>query len=182
MYSLNVPVPAAVARLASDVAAELPGARARARDEHTLVCKRLGDPGAEGYGQASPRAGADDAVHRLEARLREALAGTPPFEARVDSVGVFADPPTGPAPVVYLAVESPGLREIHGRLCEHFDPVDAIEGDGYVPHVTVARGGDAAAARALEGNNIGPVEWAVEELVLHDGARSLPVTRFSLPA
>ena len=45
MYSLNAPVPAPVARLASGLAADLLDASVRQR--HTLVVKRLGedDPG-----------------------------------------------------------------------------------------------------------------------------------------
>jgi 2'-5' RNA ligase len=170
VYSLNVPVPPEVARLASDLARELPGARARNRGEHTLVCKRL-DPGT-----------GPDAVHRLDARLREALAGTPPFAARVSGVGQFREAVTGPSPVVYLAVESPGLRETHERLCEPFDPVEGLEGDDYTPHVTVARGGSPGRADAVCEREVDPVEWTVADLQLYDPERHQPVRTLSLPA
>ncbi|MFB6087066.1 MAG: 2'-5' RNA ligase family protein [Haloarculaceae archaeon] len=166
MYSLNPPVPGDVARLATEVGRQLPSARRRQRGEHTLVCKRL-------VGDAT--------YHELEARARDAVAGFPPFEARVARIDCFEDPPTGTAPVVYLAVESPGLEALHRRLCDAFDPVEGFEGEGYVPHVTVARGGSLERARDMTGD-IDPVEWTVSELVFWDAERDQSVSRISLPA
>lgn len=167
MYSLNAPVPSAVAALASDLTSELPTARARTRGSHTLVVKRLG--------------GGDHAAYaRHEATVREVLAGTAPFEARVAELGVFTDVPTGAEPVVYLRVESPGAEAVHESLCERFDPVAGIEGDDYIPHVTVARGGNADRARAVTNRDIDPIEWTVEELVFWDAAREQPVSRLAL--
>ncbi|MDS0282553.1 2'-5' RNA ligase family protein [Haloarcula onubensis] len=169
MYSLNVALPSSVTSLAGRLARDLPRARPRPRGEHTLVVKRLG--------------GGDHAAYaRLEARAREAVRGTAPFEVRVTGVDWFETAVTGPSPVVYLAVESPALRALHERLCEAFDAVDGMEGDGYVPHVTIARGGDPAAARRLVERDIEPVEWAAEELVFFDADRGQPASRVSLPA
>ncbi|MFB6073589.1 MAG: 2'-5' RNA ligase family protein [Haloarculaceae archaeon] len=165
MYSLNVPIPGSVGALAGDLARRLHNARQRPRGERTLVVKRLG---AGPYGE-------------LEARTREAISGTAPFAARIDAVDVFTDPPTGTGPVVYLAVESPALRALHERLCAAFDPVDGIEGDGYVPHVTVARGGDPDAAHAIAGP-VDPLEWTVDALALYDAERRTFASRVSLPA
>lgn len=164
MYSLNVPVPGKVGARAADLAREVPGASRRVRGERTLVCKRLGD-GRE---------------HDLAARLREALAGTPTFEARVHAVDLFESPPTGQGPVVYLAVRSPPLRRLHERLCEHFEPVPGFEGDGYTPHVTAARGGALGTARAISGP-IDPIDWTVSAVELYDPRTHEPVRRFSLP-
>ncbi|MBX0286735.1 2'-5' RNA ligase family protein [Haloarcula salinisoli] len=170
MYSLNVSLPSSVTRLAGQLARELPRARARPRGEHTLVVKRLGD-------------GDHAAYARLEARARDAVRGTAPFEVRVTGVDCFETAETGPSPVVYLAVESPALRALHGRFCDEFDPVEGMEGlDDYVPHVTIARGGDPAAARRLVERDIDPVTWTVEELVFFDAERGQPVSRVSLPA
>lgn len=169
MYSLNVPLPSSMTRLAGRLARDLPRARARPRGEHTLVVKRLGD-------------GDHAAYARLEARAREAVAGTAPFEARVTGIDCFETAVTGPSPVVYLAVESPELRALHERLCGEFDAVEGMEGDAYVPHVTIARGGDPAAARRLVERDVEPVEWAVEELVCFDADRGQWVSRLSLPA
>lgn len=169
MYSLNVPVPGEVSRLASELARELPAARARRREEHTLVAKRLG----EGDGAA---------FRRLAALAREALTGTPAFEARVAGVDYFAEAASGPSPVVYLAVESPGLVSLHQDLARAFDPVEGLEGEAYVPHVTVARGGSVDAARRLAARDVDPIEWAVTELVFWDAGRGERAGTVSLPA
>ena len=169
MYSLNVALPSSVTSLAGRLSRDLPQARARPRGEHTLVVKRLGN-------------GDHAAYARLEARARDAVRGTTPFEVRITGVGCFETAVTDPSPVVYLAVESPELRALHERLCAEFGAVDRLEGDDYVPHVTIARGGDPAAARRLVEREIDPIEWAVEELVFHDAERGQSVSRVSLPA
>lgn len=169
MYSLNVPVPATVATVASQLARELPGSNPRPRGEHTLGVKRLGD-------------GTETPYSRLEARVRELLTGHPPFEAQIDDVRYFDEVPRGAAPVVYLAVDSPVLVELHERLSQSFDPVDGIEGENYVPHVTVARGGSPELAARLAEQSIDPITWQVTELVFWDAAHSQPVSRLSLPA
>jgi len=163
-FSLNAPVPGRVRRLASDLAPDLSGFE-RLRRRHSLVCKRLG-------GGDPPR---------LADRARRALAGAPAAEARVTGVDAFADPPTGSGPVVYLAVESPGLHRLHATLCGAFDPVEGLEGDDYVPHVTLARGGDREAARRLADRDIDPVTWTVSELHLWDARDRETVRRFPLP-
>jgi len=169
VYSLNVSLPSSVTQLAGRLARELPRARARPRGEHTLVVKRLG--------------GGDHAAYaRLEARARDALGGTAPFGIRVTGVEQFETAVTGPSPVVYLAVESPAVVALHERLCEAFDAVEGMEGEAYVPHVTVARGGDPEAARRLVDREIDPIEWTVEELSFFDADRGQSVSRVSLPA
>ena len=169
MYSLNIPLPSSVTSLAGRLAHDLPQARARPRGEHTLVAKRLGD-------------GDHAAYARLEARARDAVRGIAPFEVRVIGIDCFETAVTGPSPVVYLAVESAQLRALHERLCEAFDAVEGMEADAYIPHVTIARGGDPAAARRLVERDIDPVTWAVEELAFFDAERGQSVSRISLPA
>ena len=111
MYSLNVPVPGRVARVAAELAPALVDFET-IRDEHTLVAKRLGDPDP---GERP----------RLEQQVRTALSGTgsfsayqrvPPFEARVTGIEYFERPTADLGPVVYLAVESPGIETVHRRL------------------------------------------------------------------
>lgn len=169
VYSLNAPLPGAVSALASDLAEDLPAARARRRETHGLVVKRLGG-------------GDRAALRQLAARAREALAGAPAVEARVTGVDYFPDAAAGPSPVVYLAVESPGLEALHRRLLDAFDPVEGIEGDAYVPHVTVARGGTLAAAKRLAEREVDPIEWVVTELVFWDAEREVTAGTVSLPA
>lgn len=169
VYSLNVPLPSSVTQLAGRLSRELPRARARPRGEHTLVVKRLGD-------------GDHAAYARLEARARDAVRGTAPFGIRITGVDCFETAVTGPSPVVYLAIESPELMALHERLCGAFDAVAEMEGEAYVPHVTVARGGDVEAAQRLVDREIEPIEWAVEELAFFDADRGQSVSRVSLPA
>ncbi|WP_299267014.1 2'-5' RNA ligase family protein [Halorientalis sp.] len=169
MYSLNVPVPSSVAALASRLATELPTARVRSRGRHTLGVKRLGGDGPSDY-------------PRLEARTREVLAGTAPFDVRITGIEVFERAPVGSSPVIHLAVESAALRELHTGLCEEFEPVDDIEGDGYSPHVTIARGGDLSAAQRMAEREIDTTEWAVDELVFWDSERIKQVSSVALPA
>lgn len=166
MYSLNAPVPSQVAALARDLAADLPAASPRARGTHTLVVKRLGTDTGE--------------FARVTARAREALADASACAARVTGVGVFEDVAVGSAPVVYLRVESPGLEALHERLCTVFDPVDGLEGDRYVLHVTVARGGTIERARDLARRDVDPIEWVVDELVFWDAENDQSVGRVSL--
>jgi hypothetical protein len=168
VYSLNVPVPGRVAALASDIAREVPEAHARARGEHTLGVKRLTDEQST-YG-------------RIEAKVREAIAGQPAFEIRVFDLRYFEEAVTGSTPVIYLAVESPELRRLHLKLAEIFAPVEGIEGEGYTPHVTVARDGSVAAAERVTERDIEPIEWTVSELVFWDATRRTAVSTISLPA
>jgi 2'-5' RNA ligase len=171
-YSVNAPVPPAVHRLAADLAPSLVGFD-RVREDLSLIVKRLGDHDAA-------------AVPAVADRVRRALAGAPAVEARVAEVAAFREPPAGPAPVIYLAVESPGLHDLHGRLCDAFDPVPGIEGEGYTPHVTIARGaGDGPGrdpAADLVGRAVGPATWTVDELRLYDARRGETADRFRLPA
>lgn len=160
MYSLNVPVPRSVARLAVGLAAGCHTATVRSR--HTLVVKRLGESDPASLGT----------------RIREAIQGTAPFECRIGDVGIFDDPVNGPGPVVYLTVESPPLHALHERLCRPFDPLAELEGDAYEPHVTIARGGDA---RSLVDSRFEPRKWTVDRLVLWDGTYEEPIEEIALP-
>ncbi len=165
MFSCNAPVPGRVARLATDLRPVLSGLE-RVRERHSLLVKRLGD------GDYS----------RIQSRVRRVLSGTPPVRARVTGIGQFADPPRGPGPVVYLAVESPGLVAVHGRLVEEFGAIEGLEGEGYVPHVTLARGGDPAVAERILDREIEPVTWEITELELYDATHEAVAGRISLPA
>lgn len=165
--SLNVPVPGQVKRLAGGLEPDLYTFE-RVRRTHTLGVKRLGERTPTEYA-------------RLVPQVREAIAGTPPFEARVVGIDAFEEPARGTAPVVYLAVESPVLRELNGRLSEVFEPIEGIDGEDYVPHVTLAHGGSRTERERLCEREIEPVTWTVNELVLWDATHEEVATRFSLP-
>jgi 2'-5' RNA ligase len=167
VYSLNIEVPGQIAKLASELARELPEAYHRPRGEHTLGVKRLVD---------------DQATYsRLEAKARELLLGQPAFEVRLSSIEYFPDAPTGSSPVVYFAVESPELVRLHQHLAETFEPLDHIEGEEYTPHVTIARGGSLDRARRLTERVIDPMTFTVDELVFWDSERGQSVSTVSLP-
>lgn len=171
--SLNVPVPNAVARRTAELEPLLTPFD-RVRDRHTLLVKRLSGPrqqrGVDGLADLA----------RLRERLRPVLAGTAAFEVRVTHIDYFERPPKGSAPVVYLAVESPGLRSIHRRLVAEFGAVDGLEGDDYDPHVTLARGGSVADAERLATRPIDPITWTVSELEISSRDQDGATARVSL--
>jgi len=166
VYSVNVPVPGRVRQLADRLYPDLVGFET-VREDHSCLLKRLGEA---------------DHVAQLQHRAHRALEGAPAVEAEITGIDYFADPPLGSAPVVYLAVESPGLEEIHAELTEAFEVVEELEGADYVPHVTLARGGDVETAKRLADREIDPVRWTVSELEFWDGTYKLPVSRVSLPS
>lgn len=170
MYSLNVPLPRSIHDIADSLRPALTGfERIRERGSRTLVVKRLD---------------ADDRRAYLEAerRAREALAGTSPFEARIDGIGTFTDPPNGTGPVSYLSVGSPGLRALHDRLVEALGAKADLEGSAYTPHVTLARDGDARAVERIQGRSIDPVSWQVDTLEFYDARHDERIERVDLPA
>ena len=168
MYSLGVPIPGAVERLAEDLHPALL-AFDSIRERHTLVCKRLGE---------APPGG----VARLSEQARQALVGAPAFEISISGIDYFEYPTRGEGPVVYLAIESPGLLQVHDRLVEAFSAIEELEGEDYSPHVTLARGGDVEAAERLAQRDIEPVTWTVSRMILWDAMYEETVTEFPLPA
>ncbi len=82
-------------------------------------------------------------------------------------------------PLAYLLIESPALFEIHERLCSVFEPIEGLEGDDYVPHVTIARGGDADRLEGTKADE--PITWTVDSLILWAATYGEPETRISLP-
>ena len=170
MYSLNVPLPASVWDLTAKLRPALSGFdRIRESRTQTLVLKRL------------PAADRREYVD-VERRAREALRGAPAVEARIAGLDVFWDPPNGPGPVVYLAVESPGLFQLHQQLVEEFDAIDELEGEAYVPHVTLARGGNDAAVESVLDREFTPLTFTVDTLEFYDGRHRERIDTISLPA
>ncbi|KKF39789.1 phosphoesterase [Halorubrum saccharovorum] len=185
MFSLNVPIAPAVDRLAADLQSK-PSGFDRVRDRRTLVCKRFGvedvpdrvasDERGGGGADASPGSptrGPSPPNHALDALrddLRPLLAGTDPFPVAVTGIDVFDAPASGSGPVLYLTVESDALVRVHRRLCAAYGTVEGIEGDEYVPHVTVARGGDpeSGVVADLVAAEFDPIRWRVHALDLYD--------------
>lgn len=124
----------------------------------------------------------DGAFPPLAERARQALAGTPPVEVRVDGIDYFEQPTRGPAPVVYLAVQSRGLERLHERLVDELGAVGGLEGPDYTMHVTLARGGALADARELAERSVEPVSFTLSELQFYDARHDQVIRRIPLPA
>lgn len=165
MLSLNVSVPGAVERLAEELGPELRGFDS-VRERHALLLKRF----------------ASREHDQIDAEVRRVLQGAPAVEARVSELEVFWEPVTGPAPVLYFAVESPGLVELHDRLVAAFGAVEELEGAEYTPHITLARGGAEELAERLAGRAIEPVSWTVTELEFWDPRYRETISHVGLPA
>lgn len=166
MFSLNVPLPGR-ARARVEALRPVLGGFDTVRDRPTLVVKRFGRRSPEG-------------VAHVESEARAVLAGVGAFDVRLDGFDAFERPPAGPGPVAYLAVESPGLERVHDRLVEAFGAEAGLEGEAYVPHVTLARGGDAGVLDGLTEIDVEPVTWSATELWFWDARRDRRVGRVSL--
>lgn len=174
MFSLNVPVPGQIARIAADLHPQLV-AFDNQRESHTLVVKRFDE-------SALPPSQPELQLATLQQQLPQVLAGTPAFEAAVREIEFFSEPTRGAGPVVYLTVDSPGLGQLHTRLTDEFGVVSELEGQEYVPHITLARGGLLADAERLSEQTVDPVSWTVSQLTIWDSRYREPVARYSLPA
>lgn len=168
MYSVNVPVPGRVRRVASDLEPQLVAFAHRPQD-HTLLLKRLA-------------ASTPSERHRVQRQVRDALHGLGPFSVRITGVDYFKDPTSGTSPVVYLRVESPGLVGAHDRLVDELGAFDGLGGEDYVPHITIARDGPIEAAEAIADVDVESVEWTAERLEFYDAHREEPTGEIRLPA
>lgn len=170
MYSVNVPLPEAVRELTASLRPSLSSFdRVRESRSQTLVLKRLPAEDRREY-------------LAVERRARDALRGAPAVEVEITGIDAFRDPPNGPGPVVYLAVESPGLHLLHERLVDTFGAIDPLEGDDYTPHVTLARGDAEAALQSLLDRSIDPIRFTVDTLEFYDGTHGERIDTVSLPA
>lgn len=170
VYSLNVPLPTPVRELTADLRPALAGLdRVRESRTQTLVLKRLPAQNRRDY-------------LKVERRARAALQGAPAAEAEITGIDVFREPPNGPGPVCYLAVESPGLLDLHERLVEEFGAIEPLEGGEYAPHVTLGRGGSESTIRQLLERDIDPIRFTVTTLEFYDGTHGERIDTVSLPA
>jgi 2'-5' RNA ligase len=170
VYSLNVPLPEAVRERTATLRPALTDFEAvRESRTQTLVLKRLPAEDRREYLTA-------------ERRARAALACAPAVEAEVTGIDAFWDPPNGTGPVVFLAVTSPGLLDLHRRLVAEFGAIDELEGDSYVPHITLARGGERRAVSRLQQRSFEPIRFRIVTLEFYDGTDGERIDTLSLPA
>jgi len=174
-YSLNVPLPGAIYDRLHSLLPHLQGCPQRRRDP-TLVCKRV----------PTTPPGAPPSVGHLRTELAPAIAAagavlTDGCAVTIRGVDTFETPPSGTAPVLYLAVDSPELLRLHAALCTHLEPVAGLEAAAYVPHVTVARGCPRAHIDGAIAAGVEPLSFHVDALELYDSRYRAPVTRFALP-
>lgn len=164
---MNLQVPPEVERLADELHPKLTVFET-IRQRHTLVVKRI----ENGEWRTGPGG--------VRERLRRILDRTKPFSVRVHGIDYFAEPPSGTAPVVYLSVESEGIQQLHRRLCQEFSVVEGYEGEGYTPHITLARGGRVEDAERLVETEFEPIEWTAKRAFTWDKEHREAVDRFRL--
>ena len=81
--------------------------------------------------------------------VRKACEKTNPFEATVGGTAFFGEE------ILYLQVESQGLKTLHERLVEVIEPTDEMiaqyfELDQFIPHLTLAKTSYGLSARQLK--------------------------------
>lgn len=177
MFSLNVPVPPAVDQFADELHPQL-AAFGRIRERRSLCLKRFRVSDVNGPGGPTPEK--ERLLAELRERLRPLLAGAERFDVRLTGIDYFGVPTEGSGPVVYLEAESEGLMRLHRRLCAAFDPIEGLEGDDYIPHVTLARGGTIDDAVELAEMEIEPIEWRVHALEIYDPDFRVPAATIQL--
>jgi hypothetical protein len=182
MFSVNVPLPSHVSRLATSLHADLMSFDSR-RERQTLVLKRFEADTTSGY---SKQTSTDISLPVLREQLRPILTSTATpnqIELSVTGIDFFENPPGGTAPVVYLVVESQSLMTLHTQLCKSFDTIRDLEGSNYIPHITLARGGDIAdATQFIEYQSIDPITWTVSSLHIWDSRYRENAATISLSA
>lgn len=167
MYSLNIPVPGRVHRRIDSLSPEL-ALLSTVRTHQTLVVKRFGS-----------RSNVE--IDGLETTLRRALNGKQPFKAAVTHIDSFSTPASGTGIVVFLAVSSPHLLDLHTGLCSLFEPIEGIEGPDYVPHITLGRSENIEVVATLLDLPFEPIEWTVTEFHLWDATYNQPISKIAIP-
>ena len=69
------------------------------------------------------------------------LESVEPFGIEIENLERFDVAEKGSSPVLYLEVKSPEVKALHETLVDVFGSVEGVEGENYIPHITIARGG-----------------------------------------
>ena len=118
-------MPQNVVRLVGEVTPRLKGWE-EVCEEPTLVIKRFERKDLDGH---------------MESEIKFLLENVEPFNVKIGNLKKFDVAVRGSSPVLYLEIKSPGMKALHETLVSAFGCVKGIEGENYIPHITLARGG-----------------------------------------
>ncbi len=124
VWSLNVSIPQNIVRAIGEVTSEL-GQGGEVNEELTLVIKRFEKRDLDGH---------------LESEIKILLENVEPFVVEIGNLKMFDVADRGTSPVLYLEVKSRGIKLLHETLVSSFGCVEGVEGENYIPHITIARG------------------------------------------
>ncbi|MFB6188052.1 MAG: 2'-5' RNA ligase family protein, partial [Halobacteriaceae archaeon] len=164
-FSLNIPVAGEVKQETNQFTPYLTDFEVR--DHFTFVIKRFQED--------------RDRIDQIQKRTRHALSGMSPFSVKITGIDCFRNPPKGDGTVVYFAVESSQLLDIHKQLCDEFGIVQPLEGDEYSPHITIARGNNEKTIETLLSQSIKPITWQVNHLEFFDPVKQELLGQVGLP-
>ena len=125
MWSLNVSIPQNIVRAIEEVALGVRGWE-EICEEPTLVIKRFEKRDLDGH---------------VKSEIRFLLESVEPFGIEIENLERFDVAEKGSSPVLYLEVKSPEVKALHETLVDVFGSVEGVEGENYIPHITIARGG-----------------------------------------
>ena len=146
MWSLNVSMPQNIVRAIREVALGASGWEEICEDP-TLVIKRFEKVDVSGH---------------VESEIKLLLESVEPFDIEIGNLERFDVAERGSSPVLYLEVKSPGMKALHEILVDVFGSVKGVEGENYIPHITIARGGGV---RDVDFSGFsGPTIWTAETL------------------
>ena len=125
MWSLNVSIPQNIVRAIEEITLGVKGWE-EICEEPTLVIKRFEKKDLDGH---------------VKSEIRFLLENVEPFGIEIGNLERFDVAERGSSPVLYLEVKSPEVKALHENLVDVFGSVEGIEGENYIPHITIARGG-----------------------------------------
>ena len=151
MWSLNVSIPQNIIRAIEEVTLGVRGWE-EICEEPTLVIKRFEKKDLDGH---------------VKSEIRFLLESVEPFGIEIGNLERFDVAERGSSPVLYLEIKSPGVKALHENLIDIFGSVEGVEGENYIPHITIARGGSGD---YIEFSGLScDTGWTVEMLEFWDG-------------
>ncbi len=151
MWSLNVSIPQGIVRAIEEMAPVSRGWE-EIVEEPTLVIKRFEKEDLDGH---------------IESEIKFLLENVEPFTVEIGNLEMFEVADRGTSPVLYIEVKSIGMKLIHETLVSVFGCVKGVEGENYIPHITIARG---SGVKNIDFSDFsGPTWWTAKTLEFWDG-------------